>query len=63
VRSSNVSRTGNRCWWAGLLTEIGTATWLMLWPEDGRMMKEDIRRIYDGSLFYELAARREKKSQ
>jgi hypothetical protein len=24
------------------------------------MMKEDIRRIYDGSIFYEIAERREK---
>ncbi|KAL3426113.1 hypothetical protein PVAG01_02904 [Phlyctema vagabunda] len=37
------------------------ATWILLWPEDGRMKKEDIRRIYDGSLFYDMAARRNKK--
>jgi len=30
----------------------------MLWPEDGRMMKEDIRGIYDGSIFYTIAAKR-----
>ncbi|RDW77674.1 caleosin-containing protein [Coleophoma cylindrospora] len=35
-------------------------TYVLLWPADGRMQKEDIRRIYDGSLFYEIAARREK---
>lgn len=40
---------------------VGIATWILLWPEDGRMMKEDIRRIYDGSLFFEVAARREKQ--
>jgi len=34
------------------------ATYLMLWPEDGRIMKEDIRGIYDGSIFYTIAARR-----
>jgi peroxygenase len=39
------------------------ATWILLWPEDGRMKKEDIRRIYDGSLFYEIAARRSKQKQ
>lgn len=33
----------------------------MLWPKDGRMMKEDIRMIYDGSLFYVIAARRRGK--
>jgi hypothetical protein len=30
----------------------------MLWPEDGRIMKDDIRGIYDGSIFYTIAARR-----
>jgi hypothetical protein len=39
----------------------GLATYIMLWPEDGKMRKEDIRGIYDGSLFYTLAERREKK--
>jgi hypothetical protein len=39
----------------------GIATWLMLWPEDGKMRKEDIRRIYDGSLFYVIAERRSGK--
>ncbi|KAE8442095.1 hypothetical protein EG329_003853 [Mollisiaceae sp. DMI_Dod_QoI] len=39
------------------------ATYLLLWPEDGRMKKDDIRRIYDGSIFFEIAARREKKKQ
>jgi hypothetical protein len=33
----------------------------MLWPQDGRMMKEDIRKIYDGSMFYEVAERRASK--
>ncbi|ORY03318.1 Caleosin related protein-domain-containing protein [Clohesyomyces aquaticus] len=37
-----------------------TATYIMLWPSDGRMMKEDIRGMYDGSIFYTIAARREK---
>ncbi|RKK74019.1 hypothetical protein BFJ63_vAg18540 [Fusarium oxysporum f. sp. narcissi] len=46
--------------WGGALFEW-LATWLMLWPEDGKMRKEDIRRIYDGSLFYVITARRENK--
>ncbi|KAA8575954.1 hypothetical protein EYC84_006119 [Monilinia fructicola] len=46
--------------WFGALFEW-FATWVLLWPEDGRMKKEDIRRIYDGSLFYEVAARNEKE--
>jgi peroxygenase len=36
----------------------GLATYVMLWPEDGRMRKEDIRRVYDGSIFYTIAERR-----
>lgn len=55
---------GQRCvadpiGWGGAFFEW-VATWIMLWPEDGRMMKEDIRGVYDGSIFYRLAARREK---
>ncbi|KAG0354407.1 caleosin domain-containing protein [Gamsiella multidivaricata] len=34
----------------------------VLWPEDGVMRKEDIRRIYDGSLFYDLAEKKAKKA-
>lgn len=44
-----------------MLIEEGIATWILLWPEDGRIKKEDIRRIFDGSLFFEIAARREKQ--
>ncbi|KAF5009936.1 hypothetical protein FDECE_3878 [Fusarium decemcellulare] len=46
--------------WGGAFFEW-LATYIMLWPENGRMMKEDIRRIYDGSLFYTIAARRATK--
>ncbi|KAL5392110.1 hypothetical protein PMIN03_007276 [Paraphaeosphaeria minitans] len=53
---------GQRCiadpiGWGGALLEW-LATYLMLWPEDGHMMKEDIRGVYDGSVFYKIAARR-----
>jgi peroxygenase len=44
-----------------LMIDLGTATYLMLWPEDGRIMKEDIRAIYDGSIFQRIADKREKK--
>jgi hypothetical protein len=37
----------------------GLATYILLWPEDGHMRKEDIRGIYDGSIFYTVAARLE----
>lgn len=46
--------------WGGAFFEW-MATYVMLWPEDGRIMKEDIRKLYDGSLFYVVAARRAKK--
>ncbi|KAF1838168.1 Caleosin-domain-containing protein [Decorospora gaudefroyi] len=48
--------------WGGFIFEW-SATWIMLWPEDGRMMKEDIRAIYDGSIFYKVAERRENKKK
>jgi peroxygenase len=38
----------------------GGATWLMLWPKDGKMHKEDIRATFDGSIFYVIAERRAK---
>lgn len=43
---------------AKALTNLGLSTYIMLWPEDGKIKKEDIRRIYDGSLFYVIAERR-----
>ncbi|KAI1343562.1 hypothetical protein F5Y15DRAFT_412347 [Xylariaceae sp. FL0016] len=48
------------CSWFGAFFEW-MATYLMLWPDDGRMKKEDIRRIYDGSIFYVIAKRRSGK--
>jgi peroxygenase len=32
----------------------------MLWPKDGRAMKEDIRATFDGSIFYVIKERRER---
>jgi peroxygenase len=49
-----------RIYWRNLLTRTGGATYLMLWPEDGKMMKEDIRGTFDGSIFYAIAQRRAK---
>ncbi|KAF2746464.1 Caleosin-domain-containing protein [Sporormia fimetaria CBS 119925] len=53
---------GQRCFgdpvgWMGAFFEW-LATWLMLWPRDGRMRKEEVRRVFDGSLFEVLAERR-----
>ena len=30
----------------------------MLWPDDGVMQKEDVRRVYDGSIFVDIASKR-----
>ncbi|KAF9985483.1 hypothetical protein BGZ65_010711 [Modicella reniformis] len=46
---------GDPIGWFGAFFEW-MALYLMLWPEDGIMRKDDIRRIYDGSLFYEKGA-------
>jgi len=35
-----------------------TATYIMLWPKDGIVRKEAARRVFDGSLFHELARTR-----
>ncbi|MCJ1433364.1 hypothetical protein MMC27_002724 [Xylographa pallens] len=40
-----------------------TATYLLIWPEDGVMKKEDIRGIYDGSIFYKKAEEYERKQR
>ena len=46
------------------LTESpGLATYLLIWPVDGIMRKEDIRGVYDGSIFYKKAAQHARKEQ
>ncbi|KAK5216429.1 hypothetical protein LTR47_008662 [Exophiala xenobiotica] len=39
-----------------------TAVYLLLWPDDGIMKKEDIRGVYDGSIFYRMADQHAKKT-
>ncbi len=41
-----------------LASFIGLVTYLLLWPEDGIMKKDDVRRVYDGSIFFDIAAKR-----
>ncbi|KAM9874677.1 hypothetical protein VDGL01_11234 [Verticillium dahliae] len=48
--------------WGGAMFEW-LATYIMLWPEDGKMKKEDIRRIYDGSIFFTIAERRAREKK
>jgi len=53
-----------------LLTDLniskGLAVYLLLWPEDGVMRKDDIRMVFDGSIFQfkadEYAEKRGKKA-
>jgi hypothetical protein len=40
---------------------LGTATYLLLWPPDGVMKKDDVRRVMDGSIFYEKAEQYKKR--
>ncbi|TFK56892.1 caleosin domain-containing protein, partial [Heliocybe sulcata] len=53
---------GQRCvfdpiGWGGASFEW-LATWILLWPADGIMKKEDVRGIYDGSIFWSVAKKR-----
>lgn len=47
--------------WGGAAFEW-LATWLLLWPEEGffvgKIRREDVRAMYDGSLFYDIAEKR-----
>ncbi|KXN88578.1 putative peroxygenase 3 [Leucoagaricus sp. SymC.cos] len=36
-------------WWA---------TYYLLWPEDGYLRKDDVRAVYDGSIFYRISDRK-----
>lgn len=33
----------------------GVATYLLIWPADGVLRKEDVRGVFDGSMFYKKA--------
>lgn len=48
--------------WGGSIFEW-LATYLFLWPEDGRMKKEDVRRVYDGSILFEFEIREKKQAK
>lgn len=37
------------------------ATYLLIWPADGILKKEDIRTVYDGSIFYKRAEETRRK--
>lgn len=48
--------------WTAAMLEWGT-TYLMLSPRDGIVTKEQIRTMYDGSLFYKIAREVEMKQK
>lgn len=61
-RCLSVSAPRSLLFFKYLQSGIGLATYILLWPEDRIMRKEDIRKVYDGSIFYEIAERRENQS-
>ncbi|KAF8349281.1 Caleosin [Amanita rubescens] len=48
--------------WVAAVFEWGT-TYIMLWPVDGKVKKEDVKAVYDGSIFYSIAAKREARAK
>lgn len=40
-----------------------TATYLLIWPEDGILRKEDVRAVFDGSIFQKKADQHAKKQR
>ena len=61
VRETWAGVSGQRCiadpiGWSAAVLEW-TATWILLWPQDGKIRKEDVRGVFDGSLFYTVAER------
>ncbi|KAH8928580.1 caleosin domain-containing protein [Atractiella rhizophila] len=39
------------------------AAWILLWPSDGVIKKEDVRGIYDGSFFYRVRDEKQKRKR
>jgi peroxygenase len=46
-----------------LTTCQGLGVYLLLWPEDGVLRKDDVRRVFDGSIFEQKAQEHSKKSR
>jgi hypothetical protein len=47
--------------WLAAFVEF-VLTYLLIWPEDGIMRREDIRRVYDGSIFFDVAEKEKTRS-
>lgn len=49
------------CDWPILIHLLtGGMTYVLLWPEDGVVTKEDARRVLDGSIFHEMTMQHRK---
>ncbi|GAA6024045.1 hypothetical protein JCM10207_004502 [Rhodosporidiobolus poonsookiae] len=48
--------------WIGAFFEFG-ATYLLIWPADGVITREDLRTVYDGSIFFSIAAREKSRAR
>jgi peroxygenase len=46
-----------------LIRYLGLGVYLLLWPEDGVLRKDDVRRVFDGSIFEQKAQEHAKKSR
>jgi hypothetical protein len=44
------------------LTFLGIALYILLWPEDGKLKKNDILGVFDGTIFGQLASQRTKSA-
>ncbi|KAK2465194.1 hypothetical protein APHAL10511_002548 [Amanita phalloides] len=48
-------------WFAAMFEWL--ATYIMLWPTDGRMRKEEVMAVFDGTIFRAISAKRETKAR
>jgi Caleosin related protein len=46
-----------------LLTGTRIAVYLLLWPEDGFIRRENVHGVFDGSTFYKKAEEHQKKQE
>jgi hypothetical protein len=37
---------------------LGIALYILLWPQDGKMRKEDVLGVFDGTIFAKIASKR-----
>jgi hypothetical protein len=37
---------------------LGIALYILLWPQDGKLRKEDVLGVFDGTIFAKIASKR-----